>query len=1597
MNNRDIVNRYLLDGVKNGTIDKEMSLIILKEINNITSAKNHDMAVIGIGCKFPFADNADEYWFNLKNGVDVVRPLPAERAKDMGVISKSRAGWLESISGFDASFFRISPKEAILMHPSQRMFLETAWETLEDAGCTNDGIFGANIGVFVGNDHTYQLAYGDSGGKQDLLTMAGSMSSVLASRIAFVLNLRGPNLVVDTACSSGLVAVHLACKALTNGECEMALAGGLNFRNIMDTSFEGVEAADGKLSAFDKKSNGTVWGEGIGFVLLKPLEKAVRDKDYIYAVVKGSAVRNDGTTNGVTAPSADTQAETILLAWEDAGIDPDGISYIEAHATGTVLGDPIEVKGIKSAFERYTDRKQFCGIGTVKPNVGHGVGVAAVASFIKVILSMKNRQLPPNINFSDPNPFIDFVNSPLYVNDKLSDWESGGKPLLAGINSFGFSRTNCHVVLQEHIPTEEKTDDASLGSSVFLLSAKSRNALSVYLRKYRDYMKNNREFSFADVCYTAAAGRLHFSCRLAVFADDREDLVNKIREIVESPLDEIKNPHIIYGEHKVLSDKSRERNDVDITSEEKSGLDGKLVSIIDSLEGKDDETRKNILIEVCGLYVKGGSFDWKKIHRNRTFRKTSLPTYPFEHKKYWIERSSKKTVSNSMGEEAAHPLFDRCIASTLDVKIYSTEFRPETHWVVNDHVIMNMHIVPGTAFIEMARAAVADLAGNSNITLRNIVFRFPLYAGGSNVRETHTIVEKRGNSFVFKIASRPKDGSHENSDDWTLHAEGSAELNSVSRASSISADDFLSSGSIKELFVDMSVQMGGFEFGPHWRNIERIRVSGDSAVTEIVMDDKFCCDIGEYVLHPSLLDNALNMAAQKIVKQHDDGMFLPLSYGEIRILDNIPSRFFSLQKIRDNQNSMKGSVTLDVTLTDTAGKVLVEIKDYTLKKTDKLRFGGHISGVDGGMYHSRCWTKCPAETGVKAGKHSYAVFSDGSEVVNNLTGRLRNEGNDAVEVFLGKGFSNDGKGSYIVSGTEEDYKAFFDTIKGMKVDRIVLMTSLGMGEAKSLEDLRIRKENGVLCLFRILRAMAACGKYAGSEIILVADYSDRIDGSESVINPHNAALFAAGRVVKSEFGVNSCRSIDIDSDTGVEDIISEIMSASRNYMTAYRKGVRYVEEFTDVDPETFPDYPVELKESGVYLIAGGFGGLGLLTAKHLSLVNKVNIALMGTSSLPDRKHWDSIFSRGEDNRLLERISGVLEIEKNGSSVTIVQADITSEEDMRNATDSLRNKFGRINGVFQCAGLAGEGMVVNKDPSRLEKVISVKADGTYLLDKYTRVDSPDFFVMYSSILSIVGSPGQFDYAAANAYMDSFAAYRGRSAGRTLSVNWTVWAETGMAAGYDLDKVRGIFRTIGNADGMASLDTILRKKIEQIAVGKFDSGRIKSSDDLSGLKLTDEFGRKIKALIDRNNTERECFDVPKKGTSVRLKGGDKASATEKTVAQIWADVLCLEEIGLLDNFGDLGGDSILSMNLLSSINGHFPNAFEISDIFSYPTIKLMAGKLDSIIGKQSAGNKAASSSEASADTDLRIERILDRLSKNEISMSEADDMIAEIGKE
>jgi surfactin family lipopeptide synthetase A len=593
------------------------------------------IAIVGMSCRMPGAENIDVFWDQISKGGVAVRDFPENRKKDIeGYLHRSgfdvskqrfkKGAFLDRIDDFDTEFFGYPPREVELMDPHQRYFLQTAWQCLENAGYAGARIKGTNTGAFLGfsGGEEYKQLIIDSEPDMLSLSIPGNLPAIIASRLAYILDWNGANMIIDTSCSSSLVAIHMACQALRNGDCDMALAGSvkLNYFPLeMGTAGEmGIESSDGLTKTFDANSDGTGFGEGVICLLLKPLVRAMSDQDHVYAVVKGSSVNQDGASIGITAPNRQSQSSLLERTWRNAGINPEHIELIEAHGTATQLGDLTEIDAIKRAFASHTEKKQFCAIGSIKTNFGHLDTAAGIAGVLKSALALHHKQIPPSLNFRSPNPTINFVDSPVYVNEELAEWSDKEHKRYAGISSFGLSGTNCHVLLEQApvLQPAASNDDSKL----LVVSAKSRSALGRLIQAYIDFLQKSEQVNLDDLSYTACLGRWHHAHRAAFVFNDSQDLIQQLENAAAGELDSEAAPD------------GANSNELPVPS----------------LDERPNETTWQAIAE---HYVQGEDISWEQFFSWKVFRKVVLPVYQFEKKRYWLKtREITHAASSSIDD-----------------------------------------------------------------------------------------------------------------------------------------------------------------------------------------------------------------------------------------------------------------------------------------------------------------------------------------------------------------------------------------------------------------------------------------------------------------------------------------------------------------------------------------------------------------------------------------------------------------------------------------------------------------------------------------------------------------------------------------------------------------------------------------------------------------------------------------------------------------------------------------------------------------------------------------------------------------------------------
>lgn len=636
--------RTVLEGIASKKIDKETGAKLLLQIDREKPARV-DIAIVGIGVRAGRCNGQDEFWKLIINNEDLSGEISKERKKDINdCFAKDNykyqffsGSYFDRIDLFDNEFFRISPNEAKLIDPAQRILLEVAWQAMEDSGYGANHFVGTNTGVFIGFSGNYRDKY------QKIIealcpeelgnSIIGNTTSVIAGRLSYLLDLKGPAMVLDSACSSSLVAVDAACKAIESNECDSAIVCGVKVETVpiaYGTEKIGIESSDGRTYSFSEGADGSGSAEGAGVIILKTLEEALKNNDNIYAVIKGRAVGQDGNSIGISAPDSAAQGMVIKEAIKRSGVKAEQIEYIEAHGTATKLGDPVELKGISNAFRDLTPKRQFCALSTIKSNIGHASEAAGILGIIKACLALKNEIIPASINFISPNSEIDFIKSPIFINTKNREWKKHGIPRVCGISAFGVSGTNAHVILEEAIPVIKNREEEQKASYIFTLSARTETSFNKLLNSYLDFLKIDMDL--VNICYTSNTGRGFYDYRLAIVCRTVEELINQLERFQKESKQE---PYVgIY---------------YNISPAPKTN---KVFQVIEKIENLNIRDRDDFIVGLCMKYTAGKNCDFSALYEKA--KRVSLPSYCFDENRCWVESNAgfndKQSVSSMYHE-----------------------------------------------------------------------------------------------------------------------------------------------------------------------------------------------------------------------------------------------------------------------------------------------------------------------------------------------------------------------------------------------------------------------------------------------------------------------------------------------------------------------------------------------------------------------------------------------------------------------------------------------------------------------------------------------------------------------------------------------------------------------------------------------------------------------------------------------------------------------------------------------------------------------------------------------------------------------------------
>jgi acyl transferase domain-containing protein/acyl carrier protein len=1326
------------------------------------------IAIVGMAGRFPGASNLTEFWQNLRDGVESIRDrsdaeLLASGASPEELASPEyvrRASLLDGVPMFDASFFGFSPRDAAIMDPQHRHFLECAWEAFEDAGHPPQR-FDGSVGVFAGSGLNSYLIHNLLANRRLLettglfqLKQTGNDKDVLATRVSYQFDLRGPSINVQTACSTSLVAVHLACQSLLNQECDMALAGGVTIEIPHGLGYlyrEGeILSRDGHCRAFDASSSGTVFGSGLGIVVLRRLEDALADHDHIRAVILGTAVNNDGARKvGYLAPSVEGQAEVIAEALEFAGVSADEISYVETHGTGTIVGDPIEVRALTQAFRKSTARSGYCGIGSLKTNIGHLDAAAGVASLIKTVLALEHAHIPPSLHFKMPNPHLALKDSPFYVNSRLTDWDSNGSARRCGVTSLGIGGTNAHVVLEEAPRQSVRRQQKS--HQLLTASAKTKSAADRALANLIAHLHEHPEVNLDDAAFTCQLGRHLFPHRHALVVEDTPQTVVTLAERYSKEaivgVTGTSAPQVVFlfsGQGSQHVDMGRELYKCEPVFRE-------------TLDTCARELQSHLGIDLLqALYPPEEEREVAAAKLNETWlTQPALFSIEYAIARWWISLGVKPAamLGHSIGEYVA-----ACLAGvfSLEDALAIVALRGRMIFELPSGSMLAVPLSPGelplSGSLSLAAVNHPSLCAVSGPTDEIAALEERLAIQGTACRRLYTshafhsammepilgAFEERLRGIAFR---QPHIPYLSNVTGTWIRAEEA--MSSAYWARHIRQTVHFSDGLAELLRTPDQILL---EVGPGSTLTSLARQQGGASSKAL-----------QTLPHPREAVSDYRCALQTLGQLWVSGVEVEWSklhapHSAQRI--PLPTYPFEHQKFWIDPD--KARATLAPTSTP-------------------------AQDVEDGLFYRRTWRPAPLPANSGREASCWIIFRDALGLGEAIGAQLKAAGRDVVLVDPGSGFKQSSGNRYTVRpGAREDYDALLSSVikSGLLPQEILHLWSVQpLRSDAPLDETLARSFYSPLYLAQALGAQ----DLTSVEIAFVSNRLQQV-GAEPVHIPARAVLVGPARVIPEELPGIVCCAVDVDFESGqagdcAAQVIAEMEAIRESAVVAYREGQRFEESLDRFDLSAAPEQH-RLKRGGVYLITGGAGGIGLVVAEHLAREFNARLVLVSRSTLPSEAQWEAFLSdSSQTERDKERIRKLLEIRSVAGGLLLAQADVTDLNQMREVVARAHKVFGKIDGAFQAAGILDDGPLMLKTAPAAARVLAPKIRGTMVLEEALRDEPLSCFVLFSSISSILPFAGQIDYAAANAFLDSFALSRGPA---VTVVNWEAWREVGMAA-------------------------------------------------------------------------------------------------------------------------------------------------------------------------------------------------------------------------
>ncbi|OED50668.1 polyketide synthase [Rhodobacteraceae bacterium (ex Bugula neritina AB1)] len=1399
-----------------------------------------DIAIVGLSVDVPGAGTAEAFWQNLRAGIESIDVLDHETLLANGERASVLAdpnyvpatAPLRAFDEFDAEFFGFSPKEAAILDPQHRKFLEVAWCAMENAGHPPESIAGP-IGVYAGcgmGSYFYFNICSNPGLVDDvgmfLLRHTGNDKDFLSTRVSHVFDLHGPSVNVQTACSTSLVAVHYACKALREGECDMALAGGVTIELPQGRGYlykeNEILSPDGHCHAFDHRAQGTVFGSGAGAVALRRLEDAVADGDHIWAVIKGSAINNDGADKaGYLAPSVGGQSAAVQQALQTAGTPANTIDYVECHGTGTYLGDPIEVSALTDAYRATTQDTGYCRIGSVKTNIGHLDTAAGVASLTKTALALHHKEIPPSLGYEAPNPAIDFDTSPFKVNAALTPWTPHKGPRRAGINSLGVGGTNAHVILEE-APERAPSEESDFPFQILCVSGQSKAALDANTQALAEYLKANPEADLADVAYTLKEGRRGFAKRRVLVAETPGDAVDLIAENDPRKVfthDQLGSaPEVVFmfpGGGAQYAGMARDLYETEPVFADwmdrglehlQQSLDYDIRAIWLPEEGQEDAANAKLQQPSVQLPL--------------------IMIVEYALAQLWISWGVKPAalVGHSMGENTAACLagvisFEDCIELVLlRGRLFDTVPAggmlsialplADVEEIIGDDLDIASVNAPSLTAVSGPQGALDQLS--ADLTAREVEHQRIQIDIAAHSRMLDGILQEYGDFTRSLSLSAPKLPVISNRSGATLTAEQAT-----------SADYWVGQLRNTVRYADC------IETLSKTPNRVFLEVGPGKALSALAQMSP--------AVQPGQVLSSLRHPDQQVM---DDTYFFGVIgrlwacgleadwqqiWGDAR-RNRLPLPGYAFQRSRYFIEPGKPAIK-----EETTPERREDIKDWGYRPAWRPQF-------------ANCSLDLPQELDQEL--HSWLIFEDDTGHAARAAERLEATGHTVVRVRPGDTYAQLSPLSYILP--PEQGRAAYGTLladlseAGLLPDRIAHFWLVTEGETfrpgSSFFDRNL--EMGFHALTALAQELGNADLPAPAHLTVFTTGAAQVR-DEALPYPEKAMIAGPLGVIPRELPGLTCATVDIELpqvpkglfarrtqvQTGITlRLLEELMAEPENLSAAWR-GEKRFELSWRPQPLPAPETP-PFKQGGHYLITGGYGGIGLTIAGHLMQGYGANVSLISRDGLPPREDWERyLASHSPANRTAQRIRAVMALEADGKGrVLPLAADVCNSGDLRIAREQAEAAFGPITGVIHGAGVIDDGPLLAKDGDQIAQVLAPKVSGLRALDAVFPDGSLELMVLFSSSSTVTRPAGQVDYIAANEYLNAWAKHRADGQTQVTAVDWGVWADTGMAA----DAMAGRNSTAGASEPEPCPQPLLQQQAFDAAGNRIFTPRFSTAD-------------------------------------------------------------------------------------------------------------------------------------------------------------------------